>query len=53
MLPDSIEANKCIMHTSIGEEVFICKLEYCLRVDELSSNAKKMGYMYVFALNFQ
>ena len=31
------------MHTSIGAKVFICKLGYCLRVDELSTNAKKIG----------
>ena len=41
------------MHTSIGAKLFICKLDYCLKVDEPSTNAKKMGYVYVFALNFQ
>ena len=41
------------MHTSIGAKRFICKLDYCLKVDEPSTNAKKMGYVYVFALNFQ
>ena len=30
------------MHTSIGAKLFICKLDYCLKVDE-SSNAKKNG----------
>ena len=47
------EAIKYIMHTSIGAKLFICKLDYCLKVDEPSTNAKKMGYVYVFALNFQ
>ena len=41
------------MHTSIGAKLFICKLEYSLKVDESSTNAKKMGYVDVFALNFQ
>ena len=41
------------MHTSIGAKLFICKLDYCLKVDEPSTNAKKMGYVYVYALNFQ
>ena len=31
------------MHTSIGAKLFICKLEYCLKVDEPSTNAKKKG----------
>ena len=51
--PDINEANKCIMHTSIGAKLFICKLDYCLKVDEPSPNAKKMGYVYVFDLNFK
>ena len=29
------------------------QLNYCFKVDEPSTNAKKMGYVYVFALNFQ
>ena len=28
------EAKKYIMHTSIGEKLFIGKLDYCLKVDE-------------------
>ena len=36
------EVIKYIMHTSIGAKLFICKLDYCLKVDE-SSNAKKNG----------
>ena len=32
--PDINEANKCIMHTSIGAKLFICKLDYCSKVDE-------------------
>ena len=28
------EAIKYIMHTSIGAKLFICKLGYCLKVDE-------------------
>ena len=51
--PDINEANKYIMHTSIGAKLFICKLEYCLKVNEPSTNTKKMGYVYVFAINFQ
>ena len=47
------EAIKYIMHTSIGAKLLIYKLDYCLKVDEPSTNAKKMGYVYVFALNFQ
>ena len=31
------------MHTSIGAKLFICKLDYCLKVDEPSTNAKKNG----------
>ena len=44
---------KYIMHTGIGAKLFICKLDYCLKVDEPSTNTKNMGYVYVFALNFQ
>ena len=51
--PDINEANMCIMHTSIGSKLFICKLDYCLKVYQPSTNAKKMGNVYVFALNFQ
>ena len=40
------------MHTSIGAKLFIDKLDYCLIVDERSTNAIKMGYVCVFALNF-
>ena len=29
------------MHTSIGAKIFIGKLNYCLKVDEPSTNAKK------------
>ena len=47
------EAIKYIMHTSMGAKLFISKLDYCLKVDESSTNAKKTGYVYVFALNFQ
>ena len=37
-LPASVinEAIKYIMHTSIGAKLFICKLDYCLKVDESS-----------------
>ena len=42
-----------IMYTSIGAKLFICKLDYCLKVDESSTNAKKNGICDVFALNFQ
>ena len=47
------EAIKYIMYTSIGAKLFICKLDYCLKVDESSTNAKKNGICDVFALNFQ
>ena len=33
------EAIKYIMHTSIGAKLFICKLDYCLKVDEPSTNS--------------
>ena len=46
------EVNNYIMHTSIGAKLFICKLDYCLKVDEPSTNAKKMGYICVIALKF-
>ena len=42
-----------IMYSSIGAKLFICKLDYCLKVDESSTNAKKNGICDVFALNFQ
>ena len=29
------------MHTSIGTKLFICKLDYCLKVDEPSTDGKK------------
>ena len=36
------EDNKYIMHTSVGAKLFIGgKLDYCLKVDEPSTNAKK------------
>ena len=41
LAPDINEANKCIMHASIGTKLFICKLDYCLKVDEPSTNGKK------------
>ena len=53
LLQSLMKPLKYIMHTSIGAKLFICKLDYCLKVDEPSTNAKKMGYVYVFALNFQ
>ena len=31
------------MHTSIGANLFICKLDYCLKVGEPSTNVKKYG----------
>ena len=31
------------MHTSIRAKLFICKLDYCLKVSEPSTNAKKKG----------
>ena len=31
------------MHTSIGAKLSICKLDYCLKVYEPSTNAKKNG----------
>ena len=37
--PVIIEANNYIMHTSIGVKLFICKLDYWLKVDEPSINA--------------
>ena len=33
------------MHTSIGAKLFICKLNYCLNVDEPSTNAQKNGIL--------
>ena len=54
-LPAPVGINEAIkyMHTSIGAKLFICKLDYCLKVDEPGTNANKIGYVYVFALNFQ
>ena len=31
------------MFTSIGAKLIICKLDYCLKMDESSTNAKKKG----------
>ena len=38
--PSCSEAIKYIMHTSIGAKLFICKLGYCLKVDEPSTKKK-------------
>ena len=41
------EANKYIIHTSIGAKLFIGNLDYCLKVDEPSTNAKKMRCVHI------